>query len=248
MPPDAFCDAVSPAAPLLRCSAGDAPAESEPIMGPTPRFMSELTGHASIVPDAPELSYGPDGSQRTGGENPTRGRVRPLGSANLSAELLRLDEQTKSGREAKRKSGAAMSVSIGTDLRKEIGDEVKQEPGAKNKLALESDLIASIVGGSGDKKSSMDAEGDRDLKRPRYNCGGITKWADQVYKDYGPPDICGLFKAGGNDVAEAHTDAAKATGEMFAADAKALLENMPKSPRKSPRHSTRQPEAKPSPA
>ena len=241
-------EALDRAVQLEAISAGDAPAESEPIMGPTPRFMSELTGHASIVPDAPELSYGPDGSQRTGGENPTRGRVRPLGSANLSAELLRLDEQTKSGREAKRKSGAAMSVSIGTDLRKEIGDEVKQEPGAKNKLALESDLIASIVGGSGDKKSSMDAEGDRDLKRPRYNCGGITKWADQVYKDYGPPDICGLFKAGGNDVAEAHTDAAKATGEMFAADAKALLENMPKSPRKSPRHSTRQPEAKPSPA
>jgi hypothetical protein len=195
-------EALDRAVQLEAISAGDAPAESEPIMGPTPRFMSELTGHASIVPDAPELSYGPDGSQRTGGENPTRGRVRPLGSANLSAELLRLDEQTKSGREAKRKSGAAMSVSIGTDLRKEIGDEVKQEPGAKNKLALESDLIASIVGGSGDKKSSMDADGDRDLKRPRYNCGGITKWADQVYKDYGPPDICGLFKAGGNDVAE----------------------------------------------
>ena len=136
---------------------------------------------------------------------------------------------------------AAMSVSIGTDLRKEIGDEVKQEPGAKNKLALESDLIASIVGGSGDKKSSMDADGDRDLKRPRYNCGGITKWADQVYKDYGPPDICGLFKAGGNDVAEVHKEAAAGTGEMFAADAKALLENtdMAKLPRKSPRHSTR---------
>ena len=72
-----------------------------------------------------------------------------------------------------------------------------------------------------------------------------------MYKDYGPPDICGLFKAGGNDVAEAHKEAVQGTtGEMFAADAKALLENtdMAKSPRKSPRHSTRQPEAKPSPA
>ena len=98
-----------------------------------------------------------------------------------------------------------MSVSIGTDLRKETGDEVKQEPGAKNKLALESDLIASIVG-SADKKKG---EG-HDLKRPRYNaCGGIAKWADQVYKDYGPPDICGLFKAGGKDVADAHKEAAK---------------------------------------
>ena len=169
--------------------------------------------------------------------------MKPLGSANLSAELLRLDEQTKSGREAKRKSGAAMSVSIGTDLRKEIGDEVKQEPGAKNKLALESDLIASIVR-SADKKKG---EG-HDLKRPRYNaCGGIAKWADQVYKDYGPPDICGLFKAGGKDVADAHKEAAKGTGDMFAQDAKALLETMPKSPRKSPRHATKA-GAKPSPA
>ena len=236
-------EALDRAVQLEAISAGEAPAESEPIMGPTPRFMSELTGTAAPVPDAPELSYGPDGSQRTGGDGGMRGRVRPLGSANLSAELLRLDEQTKSGREAKRKSGAAMSVSIGTDLRKETGDEVKQEPGAKNKLALESDLIASIVG-SADKKKG---EG-HDLKRPRYNaCGGIAKWADQVYKDYGPPDICGLFKAGGKDVADAHKEAAKGTGDMFAQDAKALLETMPKSPRKSPRHATKA-GAKPSPA
>ena len=44
-----------------------------------------------------------------------------------------------------------MSVSIGTDLRKETGDEVKQEPGAKNKLAPSRPPIASIVG-SADKK------------------------------------------------------------------------------------------------
>lgn len=237
-------EALDRAVQLEAIDAGEAPAESEPIMGPTPRFMSELTGTAAPVPDAPELSYGPDGSQRTArGDGGMRGRVRPLGSANLSAELHRLDEQTKSGREAKRKSGAAMSVSIGTDLRKETGDEVKQEPGAKNKLALESDLIASIVG-SADKKKG---EG-HDLKRPRYNaCGGIAKWADQVYKDYGPPDICGLFKAGGKDVADAHKEAAKGTGDMFAQDAKALLETMQKSPRKSPRHATKA-GAKPSPA
>ena len=37
-----------------------------------------------------------------------------------------------------------------------------------------------------------------------------------MYKDYGPPDICGLFKAGGKDVADAaDKEAAKGTGDMF---------------------------------
>ena len=69
--------------------------------------------------------------------------------------------------------------------------------------------------------------------------------ADQVYKDYGPPDICGLFKAGGKDVADA--EAAKGNGRHVCAGRESSAETMPKSPRKSPRHATKA-GAKPSPA
>ena len=74
-------EAPDRAVQLEAIDAGEAPAESEPTAGPTPRFMSELTGTAAPVPDAPRAvlragRVAEDGSRRTSG---MRGRVRPPG-------------------------------------------------------------------------------------------------------------------------------------------------------------------------